>query len=128
MHGKLRIKQLIEGEGEGDLLVYPKPISFLGEIDAKRGVLLPAEKADVKDKILVFPYMRGSTVGSYVIYALRYYKKAPTAMIVEKTDPILVAGCALAQIPLAVAVDKIDWNRLASYSKGKLSGSLLLLY
>ncbi|MCE4619574.1 MAG: DUF126 domain-containing protein, partial [Desulfurococcales archaeon] len=58
---------------------------------------------------------RGSTVGSYTIYGLKYYGKAPTAIIVENdADPILVAGAVLAGIPL---VDRV-MGALSAISDG----------
>lgn len=99
---KVKVKILNGDYAEGELLVYDSPISFLGEVDPKKGAIVQHGKQFIiKDKILVFPNSRGSTVGSYVLYALKYYNNAPKAIIVEKAEPILIIGCILAEIPLA---------------------------
>ena len=42
----------------------------------------------------------GSTVGSYVIYAICKNNLGPKAIICEKADSMLVTGCAISEIPL----------------------------
>ena len=59
----------------------------------------------VKDRILVFPRGKGSTVGSYVIYGLVMNKVAPRALVNEETETIVATGAILAGIP---CVDGID--------------------
>ncbi len=54
----------------------------------------------LKGKILIFPYSIGSTVGSWVIYALKRNNVAPSAIIVDKADMILASGCLISEIPL----------------------------
>ena len=52
-------------------------------------------------RILVIGRARGSTVGSYIIYALKQNGKAPKAIIVAgEPDPIIITGAILAGIPL----------------------------
>lgn len=120
---KIRVKIINEGNAEGELLVYPNPISFLGEVDPKKGVLLGADKKEfeIKGKILIFPNTRGSTVGSYVIYALKYYNNAPSAIIVVKAEPILITGAILAGIPLAEGIDPKDIEEALKFRKARLN-------
>jgi predicted aconitase with swiveling domain len=126
MQKEFPIKILVEGSAEGELLVYERPISFLGEVDPKRGVIKAGrEEIEIKEKILVFPHSRGSTVGSYVIYALKYYNTAPKAFIVKKAEPILITGCALADIPLAELKNDTDFNELKKYRKASLTHNTL---
>jgi len=53
----------------------------------------------------VFPQGKGSTVGSYVIYALSRKGKAPAAMINAETEPIIAVGADHRRIPL---VDRLE--------------------
>ncbi len=128
MQKTLRVKVIVEGEAEGDLLVCRNPISPLGDIDPVRGVLKTREgEQHLKGKVLVFPFMRGSTVGSYVIYALKYYRKEPAAIIVSKAEPILVAGCVLAGIPLAESIGSNVVEEAMGFRKAKLVGDKNIL-
>lgn len=123
-----RVRVLVEGDAEGPLLVYDKPISFYGEVDSTSGVLKPlGPGASVAGKLLAFPRARGSTVGSYVLYSLKHYGAAPLALVVSKADPVLVAGCVISQIPLAEGLSEEDFARLKTYSRARLRSSEGLL-
>ncbi|AFH43059.1 putative aconitase, subunit [Fervidicoccus fontis Kam940] len=128
---RIRVKILNEGDAEGEIVAYNFPISFLGEVNAKNGeIIFKDKKISIKDKILIFPNTRGSTVGSYVIYALKYYNNAPKAIIVEKAEPILIAGCVLSGIPLAEDLEGNLLKEAKKYSKAKLDSKegILFLY
>jgi len=59
----------------------------------------------VKDKVLVFPHGKGSTVGSYVLYQLSKNGFAPSAMINIESEPIVAVGAIISGIPL---VDRLE--------------------
>ncbi|MFP3268638.1 MAG: DUF126 domain-containing protein [Desulfurococcales archaeon] len=125
---EIRVRIIVEGNAEGEILIYPKPISFLGEVDPKKGVFLSGGKEfSLKGKVFIFPNLRGSTVGSYVIYALRYYGNAPSAIIVSRADPILIAGAVLADIPLAEGISEDEISDIGKFSKAVLEGNVGLL-
>ncbi|HDS63485.1 MAG TPA: DUF126 domain-containing protein, partial [Methanofollis liminatans] len=52
-----------------------------------------------------FPYGKGSTVGSYVIYALARNGKAPAAIINGEAEPIIATGAIIAKIPM---IDRLE--------------------
>ncbi len=91
-------RKLVLGRvGEGEVVRVEGRISFLGEVDPKRGVLYDGRS--IKNKVLIAKGAKGSTVGAYVIYALKYYSNEPLAIIFEEeTDPIVVSGCVMAGI------------------------------
>ncbi len=99
------------GRGEGVALVTSQPISFLGSIDPKTGVVI--EKGhelsgkSIKGKVLVFPGGKGSTVGSYVIYQLKKNGVAPAAMVNIRAEPIVAVGAIISDIPLVDRVEKV---------------------
>ncbi len=80
-----------------------RAVVILGDIDPKTGYVEGC--GNIKGKIFVFPRGAGSTVGSYTLYALRYYGTAPLAMVVAEAEPIVVAGAIIGEIP---TVDGID--------------------
>ena len=109
------------GSAEGLAIVTIEPIGFYGGIDAKTGLVIDKghelEGESVKDKILIFPCGKGSTVGSYVIYGLKKNGVAPKAIINEETETIVATGVILAGIP---CIDKINLAELAVKSGDKV--------
>lgn len=103
----MTIKVIVKGKVQGIVLVAKNPMNFLGAVDKKTGIVRD-EKHDLfgkslVEKILVFPYGVGSSVGAYTIYSIKSNKCAPQAMICLKADLTTASGCALANIPLVVA-------------------------
>jgi predicted aconitase with swiveling domain len=100
----IKARSISPGKAEGYALVSKMPISFYGDVDKKTGIIIN-KKSDIymeslKDKVLIFPYSIGSTVGSWIIYALKKNNVAPAAIIVDKADMILASGCLISEIPL----------------------------
>ncbi|MEM0060562.1 MAG: DUF126 domain-containing protein [Fervidicoccaceae archaeon] len=126
---EIKLKVLVEGKAEGEVVVYQSPLSFLGEVDPKEGAILlrGGDRLKIADKIFIFPGLRGSTVGSYVIYALKQYGKAPSAMIVRKADPILITGAVLAEIPLAEGINEKDMEEAKEFRRGIFDGERSVL-
>ncbi len=86
------------GRAEGRAAVSETPLSPLGELDVERGLL--RDYLPVEGRILVFPYSRGSTVGSYVIYRMAARGLGPSGMVTRKPDPITVVGAVISEIPM----------------------------
>ena len=105
----LKGRKVVGGMGSGEALVSCQPISFLGGVDPKTGEIVERNHnlfgKIVTGKVLVFPGGKGSTVGSYIIYALKKYGTSPAAMVNILTEPIIATGCVIAEIPL---VDRLD--------------------
>ncbi len=103
------------GHVEGEALVSPTPIGFLGGVDPDTGRVIevghPLEGQSVSGKILVFPTGKGSTVGSYTLYRLARNGKAPAALINAEADPVVAVGAVIAEIPM---VDQVEVSRIHS--------------
>ncbi|USS41147.1 DUF126 domain-containing protein [Thermococcus aggregans] len=112
---KLKGRKITRGKAKGVALVSRKPLSFLGGVDPETGIVKDIESdirgESIKDKILVFPRGKGSTVGSYVLYQLKKNGVAPKAIIVEEAETIVVTGAIIAEIPM---VDKVDISKIKS--------------
>jgi len=106
-------RMISPGTVEGTAIVSPEPIGFYGGIDLNTGIVIekghPLEGESVKEKILVFPNGKGSTVGSYVIYGLQKNGVGPLGIINQETETIVATGVILAGIP---CVDQIDINQI----------------
>ena len=101
------------GKTKGVAIVSSEPIGFYGGIDIKTGIVIekghPLEGKSVTGKILIFPYGKGSTVGSYVIYGLKKNNVAPAGIINKETETIVATGVILAGIP---CIDQIDIDKI----------------
>ena len=97
------------GKGSGPLLVSPAPISFLSGVDPESGIIVekghPLQGKSIAGTVLAFPYGKGSTVGSYVLYALSRNGHAPAAIINAEAEAIIATGAIIGEIPM---VDRID--------------------
>ncbi len=71
----------------------------------------PLEGTSVAGTVLAFPYGKGSTVGSYVIYALSRNGHAPAAIVNTEAEPIIATGAIIGNIPmidrLSVPIDRL---------------------
>jgi predicted aconitase with swiveling domain len=109
----LKGRAIVEGQCKAEALVSKKPISFLGGVDPADGRI--TEKSHdlcgkcIKDKIFCFPHGHGSTVGSYVLYALAKKNLAPKAIINRMADPVVIVGAIIASIPM---IDQIDIEKI----------------
>ncbi|KXA98344.1 hypothetical protein AKJ37_00300 [candidate division MSBL1 archaeon SCGC-AAA259I09] len=107
---KLSGKVVRDGEAKGEALVSEEPISFLGGIDPETGEVIEQghqlENKCVKNRVLVFPHGKGSTVGSYVLYQLARNGNAPVAIINDSAEPIVAVGAIIADIPMVHKLDK----------------------
>lgn len=110
---------IARGTATGRLLVSPVPVSFLSGVDPKSGEIIeeghPLKGESIAGTVFAFPFGKGSTVGSYVMYALKQNGKAPAAIINEEAEPIIVTGAIIAGIPM---VDRLQETGLADLPAG----------
>ena len=106
-------RKIFRGKAVGEALVTGDDISFYGGCDPETGEIVEKghhlEGQSVAGKILVFPTGKGSTVGSYVLYALKKAGKAPLAIVNRVMDPVVAVGCIISEIP---AVDGIEIEKI----------------
>lgn len=118
------MRTIVSGNADGKALVSSDPISFYGSVDPKSGKVIESEhdlsEKSIRNRILVFPRGKGSTVGSYKIYEMAKLGTAPKGMIVEKAEPIIVVGCVLADIPLLEGEVNIKSDEHIKIEEGKL--------
>jgi phosphomecalonate degydratase small subunit len=121
---KLTGRTIFEGKAEGLALVSPSPMSFYGGVNPDTGEIVEIGNElrgqSVKDRILVFPHGKGSTVGSYVMYRLAKNGVAPRAIINAKCETIVAVGAIISEIP---CVDMIDINRIRPGAKVSVDGA-----
>ena len=119
MKTSLRGRTLVKGFAQGEALVTHQPISFLGGIDPDTGLIVEKEHelrgSCITNKIFVFPYGKGSTVGTYVMFSMAKKGTKPAGIINRKTEPIIAAGCILGEIPL---MDDFEKDPIEAISNG----------
>jgi len=117
---KISGRVMSRGVCEGEALVSHKDISFLGGVDPNSGVVIDAfsdiKGECVKDKILVFPRGKGSTVGSYILLQLKKNGLSPLGIINEDAEVIVVIGAIISEIPM-VEIDDINVIKTGDYIK-----------
>ncbi len=111
-------RKIFKGKVIGEALVTGDDISFYGGCDPETGEIVEKghhlEGKSVSGKVLVFPSGKGSTVGSYVLYALKKAEKGPLAIVNKIMDPVVAVGCIISEIP---AVDQIDIGKIQNGQK-----------
>lgn len=118
---EIKARIICRGKASGQALVSSEPISFLGGVDPKTGMVIekghPLEGKCIAGKILIFPNGKGSTVGSYVMLQLVKNGKAPAAIINISAEPIIAVGAIISKIPM---VDKPDKDIYALLKDGQM--------
>jgi hypothetical protein len=118
------------GTGKGRLLVSPAPISFLSGVDPETGVIVetghPLKGSCIAGRVLAFPYGKGSTVGSYVLYALGRNGHAPAAIVNTEAEAIIATGAIIANIPMIdrISVPLAELNDAAMVTVNGEAGTL----
>ncbi len=106
---QIRGRGIAKGVGKGQLLISPAPVSFLSGVDPASGIIVerghPLQGESIAGKIFAFPFGKGSTVGSYVLYGLSRNGFAPAAIINTEAEPIIATGAIIGKIPM---IDRIE--------------------
>ena len=114
-------RKISGGRAEGLALVSHEPISFFGGVNPDSGVVTEngheLEGKTVKDRVLVFPNGKGSTVGSYTLYRMKRNGVAPAAIINVECEPIVAVGAIISDIP---AIDRLERNPLTLFQSGRM--------
>lgn len=106
---RLEGRIIYQGKAEGKALVTGQPLSFYGGVDPATGKIVEKNHElageSVTGRVLAFPYGKGSTVGSYIMYRLKKSGLAPAAIINRECETIVAVGAIISNIP---CVDKIE--------------------
>src|SRR5512143_2562699 len=112
---RLQGRTIRAGRTTGEALVTSRGISFFGGVDPETGGVVEKghdlEGQAIGGRVLVFATGKGSTVGSYTLYRLKFNGHAPAAILNRECETIVAVGCIIAEIP---CVDRIAIDRLRS--------------
>ncbi len=99
-------------------------MSFYGGVNTSTGEIIESghelRGQSVKDRVLVFPYGKGSTVGSYALYRLKKNGVAPCAIVNSKCETIVAVGAIISEIP---CVDLVDIDEIKPEARVRVDGA-----
>ena len=102
-------RPILKGHGRGPLLSTDQPVNFTAAFTKILNVF-PRWRAEVRDrhhpwykmniggKVLAVPACIGSTLTGLVLLDLVRLKAGPVAIIVDKSDTLLVSGVVLSEV------------------------------
>ena len=103
----------MDGYVQGEALVTSQPLSFMGSMNSKTGQIIEQghelEGEFLKDKIFVFPFSKGSTGGSYMLYDVVKNRRGPLGIINFDAESVCVIGAIVAELPM---VDQVDISQI----------------
>jgi len=106
---RLQGRKISSGMAEGDVIIEPGAVSFLGGVDPKEGIVVDSSNQvsgqSIAGKVFAFSSGKGSTVGSYVIYRMKKAGTAPAAIINERAETIVASGAIISEIPMIDGID-----------------------
>jgi len=117
---------IYSGQARGAVLKSEMPISFFGAVDQMTGVIKepnhPLLGQCIAGKILIFPHAKGSTVGSYILYALKKNNVAPAGMILEECETIVAVGAIISEIPTVdqIRIDQFQTGDVIRIDRGEI--------
>ncbi len=115
---------IYRGIGEGEALKTTQPISFYGGVDPNTGEVIEKghelQGKSVKNRVLVFPNGKGSTVGSYTLYRMKKNNTAPAAIINKDCETIIAVGAIISEIP---CVDHIDIAKIQTGNRVRVENN-----
>ncbi len=109
-------------------MVTAQLISFYGGVDPntseiiEKGHELQGQK--VKDKILVFPNGKGSTVGSYTLYRMKKGGNSPAGIVNRECETVVAVGAIISEIP---CIDKVDISKIKTGDKVRLENGVVTI-
>jgi predicted aconitase with swiveling domain len=128
--GKMELKGRIisRGVAEGEALTTLQPISFYGGVDPNTSEIIEKghelQGKQVKNKILVFPNGKGSTVGSYTLYRMKKGGNAPAGIVNKECETVVAVGAIISEIP---CVDKIDISKIKNGDMVRLDNGVVTI-
>lgn len=109
----LKGRKIVGGKAQGKALVTSEPLSFMGSMNPKTGVIIEQgheiEGQSLKGKILVFPSSKGSTGGSYMLFDVVSNGVGPVGIINAEAESIAVIGAIVAELPM---MDQVDISKI----------------
>jgi len=125
---ELKGRIISRGVAEGVALTTSQPISFYGGVDPNTSEIIEKghelQGKRVKDRILVFPNGKGSTVGSYTLYRMKKGGRAPAGIVNKECETVVAVGAIISEIP---CVDKVDISKIKNGDVVRLDNGVVTI-
>ncbi|MDT8069104.1 MAG: DUF126 domain-containing protein [Terriglobia bacterium] len=107
------------GKAEGEALVSDMPLSWAPCSILNDGTITmvgnPVSGQNVKDKIVIYPTVTGSTSGAFgLLFKIKGTKKGPAGIICRELHTIDLSGALAGDIPSVDGLDKDPINTIKS--------------
>ncbi|MCX5815007.1 MAG: DUF126 domain-containing protein [Proteobacteria bacterium] len=100
------------GYGEGRALVSHSPFMFAHGVEPKTGNVIDIRsdmlRENIKGRVLVFPYGKGSTTGSAWFLETIRQGNGPAAIINLETEPIIATALIMARLLYGITIPLVD--------------------
>jgi len=109
---------LVKGRAEGEALVARATLSFWGEVDPVRGVIIatghPLEGESMRGRVLVIQSTKGSSATPLVMGLCAREGNAPVALVNVNVDGLGVLGCVVNGIPMVSELEGDPFEAIES--------------
>lgn len=100
------------GHGEGQVLVSHQPFMFAHGVDPSSGTVIDVRSdlygKNIRGKVMIFPYGKGSTTGSaWFLEAIRQ-GNGPAGIVNVETEPIIATALAIARLVYGISIPLVD--------------------
>ena len=115
----LKANRKFGSELEGEALVSREPIHFTLDVASETGIVMGTRHdlcgKSIAGKILVMPSAKGGVQSAMSIAELQKDGFGPKALLYDKTNPIMVQGAIMTNIPI---MDDFDQNPVEVIKSG----------
>lgn len=115
----LKGHRCVKGKASGEAMVCDESFCFVGGIDIRTGDVTEKDHAfygqNIAGKVMVYPTGKGSTGGSYCLYAAAENNVGPAAIINTEIEQITAIGAIIADVPV---VDHVEPDPLKTIKNG----------
>jgi uncharacterized protein len=118
---KIKCRKIAEGKAEGEVIVSADAICFY-LVEPETGVVIEKNHAlegqCIAGKVLIMPSGKGSSVvQADGLFKLMKHGKAPTGIVVEYPDPVLVASVIVMEIPTVMQAERLFYDKVQTGSR-----------
>jgi predicted aconitase with swiveling domain len=100
------------GYGEGKILISKQPFMFSHGVEPRTGNIIDIRSdifgENIRGKVLIFPFGKGSTTGSAWILEMIRQGNRPAAIINIETESIIVTGFVMAHLLYGISIPLVD--------------------
>ena len=100
------------GYGEGKVLISKKPFMFAHGVEPRTGEIIDIRSdllgENIKGKVLIFPFGKGSTTGSAWFLETIRQGNGPSAVINIETESIIASAIVMARLLYGIAIPLVD--------------------